>query len=71
MEDKILDVDKLISELEKYRGYKLKLTVHRELSEAELDKVAYKYPYENIETALSIDDISHSDGIVCLGCDIR
>jgi hypothetical protein len=47
------------------------MTVHELLPEEVLKNMIYPYPYENHETVLEIDDIGHSDRIICMGCRIK
>lgn len=42
----------------------------REVAEEELQKRLYKYLYDNYKVELDIDDIGHSDKIVCIGINI-
>ena len=43
---------------------------YKELSEEELSKRSFPFPYENYKTELELDDIGHSSNIICFGCDL-
>lgn len=63
-------LQELIDKLKPYAGFDLDITVHLEVMEEELQKRIYKYPYDNYKAELNIDDIGHSDGVVCIGIEI-
>lgn len=49
----------------------IKTTVHVLVPEEELAARGYKYPWNNYEVTLEIDDISYSDNALLLGCHIE
>ncbi len=65
-----MKVKELIEKLKDYEDFDLDITVHLEVMEEELQKRMYKYPYDNYKAELDIDDIGHSDKIVCIGVGI-
>lgn len=65
-----MKVKDLIEKLKFYEDFDLDITVHLEVMEEELQKQRYKYPYDNYKAELSIDDIGHSDKVVCIGVEI-
>ena len=54
----------------KYPDYDIQTTIHKELSEEELSKRSFPFPYENYKTELELDDIGHSSNVICFGCDL-
>lgn len=60
-------VKELIEKLEPYKDFKVQTTVHLAVKDEVLDKRLYPYPYDNYKGILEIDDIGHSDNVVCLG----
>lgn len=62
-----MKVEELIKQLEPYKEFELLPILHLEVTEEELMKRKYKYPYDNFTAKLEIDDIGHSDKIVALG----
>lgn len=51
--------------------YKIKLKLHRKLSDEELKDSIYPYPYEVTNLILEFDDIGVSDKVLCLGTKIN
>lgn len=60
----------LIDKLKPYGDFDLDIIVHLEVIEEELQKRMYKYPHDNYKAELTIDDIGHSDNVVCIGVEI-
>ena len=54
----------------KYPDYDIQTTIHKELSEEELSKRSFPFPYDNYKTELELDDIGHSSNVICFGCDL-
>lgn len=65
-----MKVKELIDKLKPYEDFDLEVTVHLEVMEEELQKRMYKYPHDNYKAELDIDDIGHSDNVVCIGVEI-
>lgn len=65
-----MKVKELIEQLKGYENFDIELTVHRKITDEELKNSAYPYPYENIQSKLELDDIGHSENVICLGCEI-
>ena len=65
-----MKVKELIERLKLYGDFDLDVTVHLEVMEEELQKRMYKYPHDNYKAKLEIDDIGHSDKVVCVGVEI-
>lgn len=65
-----MKVKELIEKLKLYEDFDLDVTVHLEVMEQELQKRTYKYPHDNYKAELNIDDIGHSDNVVCIGVEI-
>ena len=62
-----MKVNDLIKQLEPYKDMELVPTLHLEVKEEVLDKRIYKYPYDNFDAEVEIDDVSYSDKVVLLG----
>ena len=60
------DLRKIIKDLD--NDFNIELRVRRKLSDVELVKSLYPYPYETRYTTLELDDIGYSDKDLCLGC---
>lgn len=50
---------------------KVETTVHILVPEKELEQRGYKYPWDNWNVELDIDDIGYSDNVILLGCHIE
>nr|DAW96022.1 MAG TPA: hypothetical protein [Caudoviricetes sp.] len=50
---------------------KVETTIHILVPEKELEQRGYKYPWDNWNAELDIDDIGYSDNVVFLGCHIE
>lgn len=57
----------LIKQLEPYKDFTIDSRLHLEVREEILDKRMYKFPHDNYDVELSIDDIGYSDKVVCIG----
>ena len=66
-----MKVSELINKLEPYKGFELEAILHLEVAEEELQKRTYKYPVDNFEVELSIDDVGYSDKILQIGVEIK
>jgi len=53
-----------------YPDYDIQLTIHKQLSDTELSKRNFPFPYDNYKTTLELDDIGHSSNLICFGCDL-
>ncbi len=62
-----MKAQELIEKLKLYAGFDLDIKVHLIVKEEELQKRFYKYPHDSYKAELSIDDIGHSDEVVCIG----
>lgn len=65
-----MKVNELIDKLKPYEDFDLDIVVHLEVTEEELQKWMYRYPYDNYKAELGIDDIGYSDNIVRIGVEI-
>lgn len=65
-----MKVNELIDKLKPYEDFDLNIVVHLEVTEEELQKRMYRYPYDNYKAGLSIDDIGYSGNVVCIGVEI-
>ena len=50
---------------------KVETTVHILVPEKELEQRGYKYPWDNWNVELNINDIGYSDKVILLGCHIE
>lgn len=65
-----MKVKELMEQLKGYEDFVIELTVHRKVTDEELKNTSYPYPFENIKTELELNDIGHSENVICLGCEI-
>ena len=56
----------LMKQLEGYEDFELVPRVHLEVAEEELQKRAYKLPYDTYDAKIEVQDIGHSDKVVLL-----
>lgn len=64
---RVLMVSDLISLLEPYKGFELQTIMHLEVKEEVLSKRDYKFPHDNFQCIIDLDDVSYSDNTVVLG----
>ena len=50
---------------------KVETTVHILVPEKELEQRGYKYPWDNWNVELNMNDIGYSDKVILLGCNIE
>ena len=60
----------LVKKINYYEDFDLNIVVHLEVTEEELQKRMYRYPYDNYKAELSIDDIGYSGNVVFIGVEI-
>ncbi|MFG6378336.1 MAG: hypothetical protein K1W19_08490 [Lachnospiraceae bacterium] len=65
-----MKVKELIEQLKPYEDFEIDVAVHLEVMEEELQNRIYKYPHDNYKAELSIDDVGHTDKVVCVGVEI-
>ena len=65
-----MKAQELIEKLKPYADFDLDVRVHLAVMEEELHKRFYKYPHDSYKAELTIDDIGHSDEVVCIGIEI-
>lgn len=65
-----MKAQELIEKLKPYADFDLDVKVHLAVMEEELQKRFYKYSHDSYKAELSIDDIGHSDEVVCIGIEI-
>jgi hypothetical protein len=63
------DLKKIINKMDD--DFKIEIRVRQKLSEAEIVKSLYPYPFHTDYTTLEFDDIGYSDKVLCLGCEIK
>lgn len=59
------DLRKVIANLSD--DFEIEMRIRRKLTDDELKQMPYPYPYETEYSTLEIDDIGHSDRVLCLG----
>lgn len=51
--------------------FNIELRIRQRLSDEELRRMSYPYPYKTQYTHLEFDDIGYSDKDLCLGCELK
>lgn len=62
-----MKVSDFIKKLEPYKDFELEPILHLDVEESVLDKRNYKYPHDNFNVDMQIDDIGYSDNVLLLG----
>lgn len=62
-----MTVDDFIKKLEPYKDMELVPRLHLDVKEEVLDKRNYKFPHDNFDAEIEIDDIGYSDNVLILG----
>lgn len=62
-----MKVSDLIKQLEPYKDFELKPTIHLDVKEEVLNKRIYPYPFDDYEAEICIDDVGYSDNVVLVG----
>lgn len=57
----------LIERLEPYKDMELVPRLHLDVKEEVLNKRSYKFPHDNFDAEIEIDDIGYSDNVLLLG----
>lgn len=65
-----MKVQHFIEKLERYKDFEIESVLHIKLNDEELEGLIYKYPFEDYDCKLEIDDISYSDKIVKIGIEV-
>lgn len=62
-----MKVNDFIKKLEPYKDMELVPKLHLDVKEEVLDKRSYKFPHDNFNAEIEIDDIGYSDNVLLLG----
>ena len=65
-----MKVSELIEKLEPYKDFDLEASLHLEVAEEELQKRIYKYPIDDFDVKLNVEDVGYSDKKVLIGVEI-
>jgi len=65
-----MKVEDLINQLMPYKDFDLKVNVHLNVMEEELQERTYGFSHDDFEGELKLDDIGHSDKDVYIGVEI-
>ena len=60
-------VGDFIKKLEPYKDMELVPKLHLDVKEEVLNKRNYKFPHDNFDAEIKIDDIGYSDNVLLLG----
>ena len=66
-----MKVSELINKLKPYKDFELEAILHLEVAKEELQKRTYRYPVDNFEVELNIDDVGYSDKVLQIGVEVK